>query len=955
MRKIFFVTIALLLLTSITANEIEDFKFAIGLYSDNNFNLAKIELENFITRYPESGFINDAKFLFANILLNDQEYEDANKIYQYIIGNNLKPELRAELLLNSAQCYYFQKEHPEAKKRFSTFLKEFSKHSLGWKANYYCGKIASYENDHKTALKYLDRAAKQSSDNSIEAAKLEIYISQDDEKLIATSIRKLISEKDKDEFTYQGIVQYLYYELDHKNYTKVLSGDFDIIPGNSHYFDDYCLIKGITFFETEQYENSQQELKKNNSDRSLYYQALNLIELDKITDARAVLTQLQNSEIEEIKTNSFFYLAKIQDDLDKSNKMLEKFVSDNPGHSFLGTAYYQLGYNKFLQKNYDPAREYFQKSLDKESNKKNAENCLYLLAESNNLLHKKDEAFRLFSEYVLKYKDGEFIDEAMFKLGIYHFEIKNYPEAFIKFNRILTEFPDSEKVGMCYYYIADIYLFQMKYEIAKSNYEKALLGKVDKGFVWLRVANIYFLTGDHNKAYAALQNVAEEDKYILEKYRLKGNLEFARKEYTKALNSFTIAEENAKTKQELENILIRKAWTFYQLKRFDEATKIYNKLSISTDSPGKFVLLAASSAFSAENYLNAIELYKKYLENYPDNNDIHKAEIGIADSYYNLGNYQKAADRYKKLIHPNTKNEIMENALNGFEWACEQTDQIDFLTQIKELLNSDLLSGFKVKLYDRKMRYEYQKGMWQGAINSCLKIENILPSYQNIRDLKFLKSLALIKLEKFQQADRSFAELISEKRDAEILFEWGKLKLLLNDKNEGMKKMRKASMLSRNPEIWIQLLELENELNDEYFQNDYHKFREFAKGIERENAELLQIEWQIKQQNFAEIDNKIANLQKSKNKKIKAKAQFLKGFSLFEQNKFERAIPELLRVRYLFPEITDIRVKSEIIACRAYLKSGKMNEAKQLYDVIKDDLSKENKQKLSELLDKVGE
>ena len=55
----------------------------------------------------------------------------------------------------------------------------------------------------------------------------------------------------------------------------------------------------------------------------------------------------------------------------------------------------------------------------------------------------------------------------------------------------------------------------------------------------------------------------------------------------------------------------------------------------------------------------------------------------------------------------------------------------------------------------------------------------------------------------------------------------------------------------------------------------------------------------------------------------------------------DNAVPELLRVRYLFPEYQNIRIQAEKLALDAYLQSNRNDDAKQLFDTIKKDLSEQ--------------
>jgi tetratricopeptide (TPR) repeat protein len=76
---------------------------------------------------------------------------------------------------------------------------------------------------------------------------------------------------------------------------------------------------------------------------------------------------------------------------------------------------------------------------------------------------------------------------------------------------------------------------------------------------------------------------------------------------------------------------------------------------------------------------------------------------------------------------------------------------------------------------------------------------------------------------------------------------------------------------------------------------------------------------------------------------------------LFQQQKYQEAIPELLRIRYLFPNINQVRVDAETLACQAYFKLGKLKEARQTFDMIKDDLDGQTREELTKMLNEGGQ
>ena len=106
------------------------------------------------------------------------------------------------------------------------------------------------------------------------------------------------------------------------------------------------------------------------------------------------------------------------------------------------------------------------------------------------------------------------------------------------------------------------------------------------------------------------------------------------------------------------------------------------------------------------------------------------------------------------------------------------------------------------------------------------------------------KAAELTENRKFQKAEKLFQRLFSRKADYELFYYWAKLKIAENDISGAITKFRKASMLTRKPEIWLELLEFEAKTANEYFPNDYHKFLEFAKEKEKLKAKNFYRIWE---------------------------------------------------------------------------------------------------------------
>lgn len=953
MKKIIIISLIMVFAIMLFADQREDLQFAVGLYRDKNYELAKVELKKFLTNYPQSEVEADIKFLLGNICLAEEEYVNAEKYFSELYLTSPHPVICAKVALGLGQSRYFLNKLNKAKIIFRKFVSDHSDNQLAWKAYYYLGKIYLLENDFDSALLNLQKALSLSRNTIILSAVLELKIAQN----IILDIEKVandIMQKPDSENKFRAILLYQNYNLTHGRTDKIFAAGLNVIPSISQYYNKYNLILGTAFYEVGRFDEALDRLKKLNSEKARYYSALCYYELHNEKKSRKILNELVNSTDEQISSNSIFYLAKI----DNNIEMFQKFIEDNPDHQFTPVAYYQLGYDSFINNDYNGSLTFFlevRRTGNAAGNQDEAYNSIkektyYLIAESNFLINKKSDAISEYELYISVFPHGEFTDEANFKIGLINFQNGEYETAAVSFNKIIDQFPNSEKIGMSNYYLGDIHFEKGKYSKALKYYQNALSGICDVGFTWERIGHIHYFQKDYKNAKKSLENIPSDTKYLFDRFLLKGNIEFAERNYDKALEAYSFAADHAGNSVQEEAVLSRKAWTLYQLKRYEEASQLYSRLSGSATSPEKYIIKAATSAFSAENYLDAIEYFKQYTQNFQSAPDYYSAILSIADSYYNLGDFNNAVKHYTILIQPDVGNRILNNSINGLRWASEQSEIIEFTEKVDELLHNCSDKGIRVELLDRKIYYLYKKGNWQEAINTSKELEILEPEHENILEIKLMKALCYENVGDYQNSKETYEALYSQKHDPNILRHWAKLLVKMDNYTAAIDKLRKASMLSRREDIWLELLEIELKQNNEFFENDYNKFMEFATGEERQLAQLLEVEWKININKIQELDLRIKELKESKYKSVKAKSQFLKGLLLINNGDDQSAIPELLRMRYLYPEYEELRNRAEALACISYIKVNNYDEAKKLFDVIKNDISAEMKDKLENLL-----
>ena len=166
------------------------------------------------------------------------------------------------------------------------------------------------------------------------------------------------------------------------------------------------------------------------------------------------------------------------------------------------------------------------------------------------------------------------------------------------------------------------------------------------------------------------------------------------------------------------------------------------------DYQAKKLLNQADAAFDSKEYNEALELYKKFLDKYPNNPDAYRAQLGVAKSYKELGEYDNAIESYNKVssypIHPKLKSKVdemvklyIENAkltseVNPYEEAKKLLDEGNyqeainkFEVYIKEHPDSSLLAQAQIRIGESYFKLgDY--------INSEKAYKNALENYVNL-------------------------------------------------------------------------------------------------------------------------------------------------------------------------------------------------------------------------------
>ena len=272
MKKIIIITLILVFAIMLIADQREDLQFAVGLYRDKNYELAKVELKKFLTNYPQSEVETDIKFLLGNIYLAEEDHTNAEKYFSELYATSPHPAILAEVALGLGQSRYFLNKYKQARTVFQAFVSDHSDNQLAWKAFYYLGKIDFIQNDFDSALFNLERSLSMGHKTIILSAILELKIAQNKLADIDEVANEIVQKPDS-ENKFRAMLLYQNYNLSNGRTDKIFSISLDMIPSTSQYFGKYNLVLGTALYEVGRFDEALDRLKKMDIEKAQYYSA----------------------------------------------------------------------------------------------------------------------------------------------------------------------------------------------------------------------------------------------------------------------------------------------------------------------------------------------------------------------------------------------------------------------------------------------------------------------------------------------------------------------------------------------------------------------------------------------------------------------------------------------------------------------------------------------------------
>lgn len=363
----------------------------------------------------------------------------------------------------------------------------------------------------------------------------------------------------------------------------------------------------------------------------------------------------------------------------------------------------------FNQNEFSKAQKLFEEIVDDENVEKDLRaSAFYYNAECFYLMNEFDAAVSLYEGFIEMCPSSSFRDRALYRLGTIYIEDNKFEKSRARLLELVNNYRASEFYGSSFYLIGESYAAQGRYKDAVDNFKLSINYESTNSFEANSIyslGNAYENLGEYEKAVEQYDELLsfyrESELSALAQLRI-GASYYNLKKYDNAVIELSDPEISTLKDEKESEALMLLANSFFKLKEYENAKRIFNELfeknpELSNEEQIKFAL--AKINFQSGNYDDAYnsfielitsdadsivanslywaaeskrysgslneakELYKKFLENYPNQNLSEQVAFNLASIYYQERKESIAADYLQALIN-SEQPEIKVRALN---------------------------------------------------------------------------------------------------------------------------------------------------------------------------------------------------------------------------------------------------------------------------------------------------
>lgn len=796
-----------------SARERYDFQYILELYEKREDSFAIQELSRFRSFYPHTSYGNYLEFIEASITLRAGDAEGSRIKFIALLEKPLSPEIKADVMLGAVISSYQTAQVSEAESLIQKLISRENDPQINASAYSYRALIQtekkllySAELSYRSALSYIP---------DMNEAKLQLFqiLLLQEKQVEAAEILYTIPAP---ELIQNYAAYWMEYLLAKAAYTEFDSFIQFILLSNHELPDEIKLIIAKQQIILQRYQEAQVTLDAiaQSNPYQQYFRALLLSETGKTAAADSLLIRLSSTAEPELTVLSYLQRLRLLSgkNLKAAISQLKAFIDSGHSSIVLGEQHYLLAL--FYLRNQDQvnALKHLNLALKQDLDPAYHDQAYYLIAiigtevlyvpdKDNNIvsvLNKEREATGVESlslpseqalynlnRYLNLFPSGKYRDQAWFYLGHIYYMKKDYREAQTVFSRLMREHPNSPVITETRFYLAEIEFNRANYQVALAEYIKLIQISEQSRYLF-RAAQSHFYSNEFEFALSYINRISSSETSY-EITILHASTLFNLKRFDEALKLYQKAEKlSGDDPRRITETKSYQAMVFYQLKRFKEASKLYYQLSgEALDNPSDpnasealaatYLYLSAKSSFLSRDYHQAIRLYDTFIDSYPESKHFLSVLAELANIHYNMAHYDQAVELWTNIISryankmPLSEEDIkfLTSVFSGLELSLRQADNEIFIDEIIAMLDSIKSDFMRFEMQFILLRIYADRSLWQELYAEAESIRQLYPQKQRL-EVEYLMADALINLNEYERADSLLTDLAKHTQNSNL-------------------------------------------------------------------------------------------------------------------------------------------------------------------------------------------
>lgn len=958
-------------LLCVSAEE-NDLVFIISLYEHGQYDLAKKQIAFFETEYKDSAHQLTITFMRAKIAFFDQDYNLADSLYTNLLHSDINNEMLFEVLINKAEIRYEWKDHISALGFLTRSERATNEPEKKYRIELLRGKIQLALFDPVSAQQSFQRALVHKVNDP--AATFELMkaciAANDIDK--AQELAYNLSDQPNAAFVHTSALnKWLDYLISIEEYEEAVRLENRLFDG---YPDSVRLRLARINYLVKDYDKAWDILSQTTGHSAFrsYLTGLIYIEQGKETAADSIFAVLSQGRFGPLDV-----LPDSDNDLAVMSwlERIKLLYKEDPAIALRNLETYLDGFEPDQR---DPHVLYVYASLlFKNQQYQEAINALLQvrkMALTPELNHNvsimlgdiwfnakiPSSAKQAYNNYLNQYPRGKFRAHALYNIALIDFEQKEYDEAAVQLNALFQSDADPEIIEKAKYLAAEISFFQSSYNKAIEQYLTVNPNYIDQVVIDYRIAQCLYYLENYQAAAEYIPKLLSDTDNAFQILILHGNIYFNLKQYEAALTVYNDALTRAKDDADRFEVDSYIALTLYRLRRFDEAQALYLQLSQEEETPGAYLIMAAKAAYHSREYQQALILFNQFIAENPDDENYNFALANIGSIFYNLGEHTKAVSTWMTLLRRYKNNEyftedeqiILSSVFSGMLYSLRLTPNQQALDEIDTMATEFTSEYIRFELQYLLLRVYFGSELWSDIIDMADKLREDFPDREN-NEIRRYVAASLGKLDRITEADSVYRQIFTLEPNAEILTEWAELEIQAENFTSAVQKLDLALSYDIVETRFVKLLQVLFDYAPDSLDVYWHKWNEEFTPVP-DRAQFIWMLWNFAQNEWSTVEFMAQGLLLNPDYQIRAQAQFVLGACKYYTKDYDKAVIELYKTVYLYPDVMELVLEAKRLIIHSYIGSEQYAEARKVFDEMQEFLTPVQKQEITDKLNAEG-